>query len=675
MRAARLLRVLKGAGLILLFAGLLILPTLVRTVYYNRGVYQLPDVSRPDYDAVRLPTLAAASSKAALDGEALSWSGGRVVIDRAHENGVDDAELNVLFSYLTARGLQMVSNAGGADPAWPELLRSASALIVISPHEPFGSAEVAAVARFVEQGGRVVLIGDPSRFALRPVGAAEGLPEAIGDYLAPESDVAALNSLAASFGLAFADDYLYNTVENAGNYQYVILEDFGPSPLTAGLSQVVFYATHSIAVDGESLIVGGEHTASSLSERRGGLSTMSLGGEGRVLAVADYTFMTEPYSTVADNSRLISNIADYVAGAERTFGLSDFPHFFGDRVNLILVTDPADEPALPAQGIALGARLRSAFETAEKKLVWYGGQADSSVVQDRLYVGLYSGLESWPEVDTILAARGITFTLETSAQALADRLEEADARSLMPSDAQDIPTPTPSPTPAPLRDWIHVPGIGPVDAKQTALFYQNEEGEAQTLVALAFGQEGLANAIERLLSGEYADCLLDEDQKGDPNRIGLALCPVTYASAVEGPPLSDRPDRAEGPPVSGVEGGILVVSDDDGEGVYDWWTSAYDFADVASEAGHRITLWSTAVEGELDLSRMSSFDAVIWCTGDYYQRGRRTRRRGSRYFAGLSGWRWALDLERGFCWGRGRGPKAPARRPGRAGWASLGRWI
>jgi hypothetical protein len=627
LRSARLLRILKGVGLGFLFVGLLVLPILLRSVYYYRGLYRLTDVARPDHDAVRLPTLAAASLDTSLVDETPSLHKGRVVIDLAHENVVDDAELNVLLSYLTAHGLQIVSNdrtpPGGRDGSdWPDLLRGAKALIVISPHKLFVPSEVSAVARFVEQGGRVILMGDPSRFALKPLDAGtDGLPDVLGDILVPDSDVAALNSLASSFGLTFADDYLYNTVENAGNYQYVILKDFTPNSLTAGLSEVVFYAAHSIAVDVETLIAADEDTASSLSERRGGLAAMSLGGEGRVLAVADYTFMTEPYNTTADNSRLIANIADYVAGAERTFGLSDFPHFFGDRADLIYVANPTAEPALPGEAVALGARLRSAFDAVEKELVWHGSQATPASGQDKLYIGLYAGLTSWPEVDDILAARGITFTLETSAQALADRVEGSDARATRPLDAQDVPTPTLSPTPAPLRDWIHVPGIGPVDAKQTALLYQNEERGAQTLVVLAFGQKALANTVERLLSGEYTDCLLDEDRKGDPKRIGLALCPVTSEPIAEEPLPTGQPSGGEGPPVSGVEGGILVVSDDDGEGVYDWWTSAYDFADIAVEAGYRVTLWSTAVEGELDLSRMSSFDAVIWCTGDYFKEG------------------------------------------------------
>jgi hypothetical protein len=623
----RLGRVIRGAGLLFLFIVLLVLPSLVRVAYYYRGFYRLPDVSRPDHDAVRLPTMAPASWDRASVGETLPLSGRQVVIDRAHGNVVDDAELNVLVSHLTARGMQIVFSRQGAgsEAAWTELLRGALALIVISPHESFLSSEVEAVVRFVEQGGRVVLIGDPSRFAFKPVDGADELADVFGNIQVPESDVAALNSLASSFGLAFADDYLYNTVENAGNYQYVILKDLRPSPLTDGLSTVVFYAARSISAGEETLIAGDEHTASSLSERRGGLAVMSLGGGGRVLAVADYTFMTEPYSAVADNSRLIANMVDYVAGAERTFGLTDFPHFLNERANLIYLPDPVDGPVLPAEAIALAARLRSAFDAVGKKLVWYEGQVGLAGVQDRLYVGLYAGLSSWPDAEGLLASKGITFTLETSAQVLADHLEGPDARAGQATRSPDTAPPgtgdLPTPTPVPLRDWIHVAGMGSVDARQTALFYQNEEGAGQTLLVLAFEQDGLADAVQRLLSGDYADCLLDEDRKGDPERIGLALCPTAYRPPVEGPSPTPRPgeEGESGPP--GVHGGILVVSDDDGEGRYDWWTGAYEWADIAVEAGYRVTLWSTAVEGELDLTRMSSFDAVVWCTGDYYKEG------------------------------------------------------
>jgi hypothetical protein len=645
----RIPRALRGAALVLLFLVLLVLPSLVRAAYFYRGPSVLADVPRPDYVGVDLPTMAVVTADVASAGERAPSTQGRVIIDRAHENMVDDAELNVLVSHLTARGLEIVSNGdsvNGAHPqtAWPGILRAALALVVIAPHQPFTVAEIEAVERFVEQGGRVVLMGDPSRFALRPADVEDPLGDILGDILVPESDVAALNSLASSFGLAFADDVLYNTVDNAGNYQYIILKDLAVSPLTAGLQEVVFYATHSLSVDGETLIAADENTASLLSERQGGLATMSLGGEGRVLAVGDYTFMTEPYDTTASNGRLIANIADYVADAERTFGLSDFPQLFGEQTDLSYLADPAGEAALPAEIIAQVARLRLAFEAMDKRLAWYGGLESSarthsdaqthSNARGTLHLGLYAGLVSQPEVKQTLASRGITLTLETSEQALARRLEGLDARSgqITPSESQasssdeETPVPTPLPTstsvPTPLRDWIYVTGIGPVDAKQTSLFYQNEEGGRQTLIALAFDQEGLVDVVDRLLSGDYADCLLDEDRGADPQRIGLALCPSAYQPQGESSLPVPAPEAPiEGPPVPVAEGGILIVSDDDGEGVYEFWTSAYDFADIATQAGYVVTLWSTSVEGELDLAKMQSFDAVIWCTGDYQKEG------------------------------------------------------
>ena len=138
------------------------------------------------------------------------------------------------------------------------------------------------------------------------------------DYY-PESDVAALNSLAGGFGLAFSDDYVYNTALHAGNYQYVYLTDVAESsPLVDGVSKVVFFASHSIAADQQAIIRVDENTVSSLSEQVGELSVMSLGGDGRVLAVGDFTFMTEPYNVVADTFPIsrqmisLSNVSRFV---------------------------------------------------------------------------------------------------------------------------------------------------------------------------------------------------------------------------------------------------------------------------------------------------------------------------------------------------------------------------
>ena len=599
---------LKTSGRILLFLALLVLPTLLRAGYYYRRLYVPRPVDRPDHAAVEVPTVALASF-ADVD---VRRGKGRVIIDRAHDNTVDDADLNVLLARLTARGMETVSLT--PDDSLPDMLHNAAALVVVAPHEPFFPWEIEAVERFVGQGGRVLLAADPSRYSSRTEYDELGY-----EYTVPSTDVAAVNGLASRFGLAFADDYIYNTAQNAGNYQYVILTDFAESPLTAGLNEVIFYAAHSISAGKEAIITADERTTSSLSEQTGGLATMSLGGDGRVLAVSDFTFMTEPYNSSADNNRLIANIADFLADTERAYGLTDFPHFFGDEVDLVPLVGEPGKAALSADMIDQGSILQSAFESAGKTLRWQTGPESG---RDTVFVGLYEGVEFSLEASEILSSWHISFTLET--------VEQKRATPTPTPRYTPTPTPTPGsqalPTPTltekPLRDWINVAGVGQVDAKEIALFYQNEEEGRQVVMVLAFSEEGLNTAVQRLTFGDFTHCLIDEDRGGDPRIISLALCPTEYEPSEEEPTPTPAPEDDFYPtPTPAAEGGILVVADDNGTGVYESWTSAYDFQTIANEAGYTATVWSAYWDGEVTLEQMQSYDAVIWCTGDYQEEG------------------------------------------------------
>lgn len=610
MNKRRVFSTLRAVGRILLFVALLIAPSLVRGGYYYRGLYSPPWVSRPDHTTVDVPTVAAV---AFADAEAQPGSG-RVVFDRAHDNTVEDAELNVLLARLTTRGMEAAWLS--ADDALPSVLRAAAALVVIAPHKPFSAAEVEAVQRFVEQGGRLLLIGDPGRYSFRTE-----YDDYVGEYVVPVSDASALNSLASAFGLSFADDYIYNTTENAGNYQYVILRDFVESELTAGLEEVVFYAAHSLAAGDEMLVSANKRTTSSLSEQSGGLATVGLGGAGRVLAVSDLTFMTEPYSAVADNNRLIANIANFVAGAARTFGITEFPHFLGDEVDLISISDAAGNEALSVQFLDEGSALQRTLGSVDKKLYW---STEPSAGHDAFYLGLYKHLWLWPEVGEILAGRGISFTLETAERDRLALTPTPTPRYTSTPTSTSVISPTATPTPKPLRDWIHLAGVGPLEVKETALFYQNEYQGRQVLIVLAYGEEGLEAATSRLISGSFDDCLLDEDRFADPAIVGLALCPTAF-EAPEGeatPTPTPTPEEApETTPTIETLGSVLIVSDDDGEGVYEWWTSAYQFYDIVAGQGYEPRMWSTGLDGEVTLEEMQSHRAVIWCTGDYQQEG------------------------------------------------------
>jgi hypothetical protein len=595
---------LAASGRILLFVALLALPSIVRAGYYYRRSYKAVEVPRPDLSDVEVSEVEVSSFVDA----AARQSRGRVVVDRAHGNTLDDAELNVVLARLTARGLETISLIPGDD--LDKVLRTAVALVVISPHEPFSAQETEAVKQFVRQGGRILLAADPSRYALE-----FREDEMSGEVLVAESDVAAINGMASAFGLAFADDYLYNTQANAGNYQYVIARDFAESPVTVGLERIIFYAARSLTTSEEPLISADDATTSSLRERNDRPVMMGLGGNGQALAVGDFTFMTEPYNTAADNDRLVANIADFLAGASRTFGLAEFPYFFGEDVDLFSITLEAGDRGASIKMVEGLSSLEAALESEGKTLHWRG---QPNAEHDLLYVGLYGGLLLRPEVGDLLAQHGITFTLETAEQQAA-----LLTATPTPQPTLDVTPTVPTATPRPLRDWVHFPGIGPVDAREAALFYQNEEDGRQVLILVASNEAGLRSAVDRLLAGDYAGCLLDDDREGDPEVIGLALCPTVYEAPEDelAPTPTPSPEGDEATPTPPAAGSILIVSDDDGEGAYEWWNSAYQLYDVVLNAGYEPVVWSTNLDGEVTLEQMASYNAVLWCTGDYQAEG------------------------------------------------------
>jgi hypothetical protein len=598
---------LKKAIIVLLALLLLIAPLAVRWFYYYEGRYVPGEAARPDLTTIDEPL---PETQPFSDLNA-SEDYGTVLVDMAHGNYIQMAELNVLQSRLAARGLRLQPVFDFDDLS--AQLRHAQALTIISPGFDWAADEIQLVETFVDKGGRLLLVTDPSRYGV--------LYDEWGYYIGVDPDVAHINDLASRFGLVFQDDYLYNTVENEGNFRNIILTDFGDGQVTDGLERIVFFAAHSISSDEPALITTDGETRSSTSERQEELTVGMLAGDGAVLALGDLTFMTEPSNAVSDNDRFIANIADFLSSAERRYELADFPHFFGDEVDLVYAGGPLLDGDLVLEGSALQAQLASFG-----KILTISEEEDES--RDTLFLGLYEQAE---EVEPYLAAADVTLVFTPTAT-LED--EDTDSASDQPLGSSSTITATVQPTttetleeeaeaPRTGKNRIVVGPVGEVSPATTSLLMLQSEGSREVMVVLADSETGLKSALEQLATNDLEGCLLHEVETAVTSL--LALCPsgdVAEEGEEGGWQAPDEvaptpPDEAEPeePPVEPL-GSIMIVSLDEGAGRYDSMTSAQDYYDTLQDT-YDVTTWSVAEGGLPSLVDLALFDLSIWTMGDH----------------------------------------------------------
>jgi hypothetical protein len=320
---------------VLIALAVLVLPVLARGGWFYRGFPERPAVQSPDFAAASVPQPPLST---AAPEKVVSPSGKVVVLDNYHSNLYDPSEVQALVAALTGRGARVEYDNGSLYLS--EQLKYASAYIVISPTYSFSLDEVNEVRQFTQRGGRLLVFTDPTH------GSYDF--DYISGNILMTPDVNAANTLLAPFGITFSGDYLYNLLENEGNFRNVLFSDFGVEDLTGGLGRVALYGVHSVsAVKGQALISGDENTFSSLTDssqtplsgNQAGLAAAVLSADGSALAIGDFTFLHPPYDQVADNRRLLGVLADFALAGERTHRLADFPYLFSRPVNLSVVGD------------------------------------------------------------------------------------------------------------------------------------------------------------------------------------------------------------------------------------------------------------------------------------------------------------------------------------------------
>lgn len=454
----------------LIALGAFLLPFVVRTFWFYQYIYQptLP-VIIPNYETFSVPAPPIGTDHIEAD---VSDAAGKVILlDWAHDNQFGISELEGLIGALNTWDVKVEivqDTYSSSEQSISERFKYASAYVVIAPETEFSSAEIQQIARFIERGGRLLVICDPTR-SENSLTSFE-----LGYYLSSElGGVAAANSLLAPFDLVYSEDYLYNLLDNEGNYRNVLFHDFAEDPLTKDISTVVFYGVRSISTNtGTTLITGDQDTLSSRTDKAGEWGVAARSKGGGVIALGDLTFLTPPYNEVADNPLLINRLVEFLLGGELQRDLIDFPFLFHQPVAIL----ETDSFGLSAETLRYISRMEGTLDKQNLPL---------TIVDD-----------PYPGIDLIVP------NLYQHADEIQSFLTPFD-ELILPMDSDD--------------GNLTVPDLGELNPAGIGLMLLSRSEVRTTLVMLAASSDDLLALVDIFTDSDLSDCLIREQ---------IALCKV-----------------------------------------------------------------------------------------------------------------------------------------------------
>jgi hypothetical protein len=347
-------------------------------LFFYRGSYDAPPSVDIPFEQLTRSTSISGPNDFTLQPEmplsGMQLQSGTLLVDAAHSNSFVEEEVLTLLSRVSNQGYD-IEFAGNFTtmaeserlPLLEEQLGQADSFAVILPGVAYSRAEINLVEEFVDKGGKLLLIADPTR----------------------THDI---NSLAEQFGLEYQPDYLFNPVEYDLNFQHIFVRNFQPDQLTRGLDEIVLYTAGSIKSSGPGLAFTDQNTVSSLAAPVEPFYPLAWGEQRNVLALHDLTFMIPPHNSIMDNGQLVSNIVDYLTTSQREFHLADFPSFFKGEVEILL-----GRPSL----VDVGTDFKSTLASLQIDSEIVGTE---DITRDTVFLGLY---EDSAQVASQLEASGV----------------------------------------------------------------------------------------------------------------------------------------------------------------------------------------------------------------------------------------------------------------------------
>lgn len=313
---------LKGVGAFALVA----VVVLGGTVAAGTLLSSPDDTSSPDASAFTADSLPA--SPIADDGT-ISAPGGEpktVVVDLSHANAIEKGGIQPLVDALVSQGHTVRFYSGSAassglgglssqsgESAFNDTLRSADAFVVANPGTEYTSEEIAGVEAFTDAGGRVLVLADPLGSSSS---SGTSLPAPLGSGSTASATPGQPTNLAAQFDVSFDAGYLYDMDENANHYRSVYASGAGDAPLTADAGRVVLQGAAGLTTGPDATPLFRAESTHRSSTRRAGNYTVAA-RSGNLTAIGDTDFLAPETATVADNERLVGNVAAFLVTGEK----------------------------------------------------------------------------------------------------------------------------------------------------------------------------------------------------------------------------------------------------------------------------------------------------------------------------------------------------------------------
>lgn len=219
--------------------------------------------------------------------------GGTVLVDDGHGNRFTRASIEPIVGTLAAAGWEVQFYTEGD---LLTQLRDVDAFLVVDPATEYLEGDVDDVQEFTRNGGRLVVLAEPTR---------------IGSRGAEES---AVTSLASAYGVSVDTRYLYQLEGGGASYKHVVAagEQNGPA---ADVAEARLYIAGAVdARGGTTLLRTAPGTHKSSSDDTGAYPVAVQRDDA--LVVGDASFAAASRFAVADNEAFVAYVVEFLAGGD-----------------------------------------------------------------------------------------------------------------------------------------------------------------------------------------------------------------------------------------------------------------------------------------------------------------------------------------------------------------------